>query len=434
MITCRGRLPKAFARTLASRGFRRLTPVQRAMLRLEADDRDLLVSAGTGSGKTVAFGLMLARRLTGACGRFRTAPGPRAVVVAPTRELAMQVRDELAWLFESTGARIGCCTGGSEMRAERSALAAGLDVVVGTPGRLGAHLRRGALVGAHVDCVVLDEADHMLAPDFRAELDAVLSAFPAGRQTLLFSATVGPEVEALARGVQREALRIDLRDTSRFELQGVAVARGDREAAVVNLLRLHEARAAIVFCARRDSAGALAERLAGRGFAVAGLTGAMTQAGRNAALAALREGRARVCVATDLAARGFDLPGLDLVLHAELPGSADVLLHRSGRTGRAGRSGLAVLVVTPRERRRAEALAARAGLRIAWIPAPGPAAVEARDLDRMLAEVAGAEHGPEEAHAAARLLAILTPERLAAAYRRLWAAARPQPGSLTGGR
>ena len=149
------------------------------------------------------------------------------------------------------------------------------------------------------------------------------------------------------------------------------MARADREAAVVNLLRLHEARAAIVFCApARLGGGQLAERLAARGFAVAALSGAMSQAGRNAALAALREGRARVCVATDLAARGFDLPGLDLVLHAELPGSAEVLLHRSGRTGRAGRPGLAVLVATPRERRRAEALAERAGLTIAWRPAP----------------------------------------------------------------
>ena len=203
-----------------------------------------------------------------------------------------------------------------------------------------------------------------------------------------------------------------------FELLGVAVPRADREAAVVNLLRLHEARAAIVFCARRELAGALAGRLAARGFAVATLSGAMSQAGRNAALAALREGRARVCVATDLAARGFDLPGLDLVLHAELPGSAETLLHRSGRTGRAGRPGLAVLVATHGERRRAQALAARAGLGIDWVPAPDPGAVADRDFERMLAD-AGADPAPGEAAAAARLLALLAPERIAAAYQRL---------------
>ena len=218
-----------------------------------------------------------------------------------------------------------------------------------------------------------------------------------------------------------------------FVLQGVAVAAADRETAVVNLLRLHEARAAIVFCGRRDSAGALAERLAARGFAVTALSGALTQAGRNAALAALREGRARVCVATDLAARGFDLPGLDLVLHADLPGSAEILLHRSGRTGRAGRGGLAVLVATPAERRRAEVLAARAGLAIAWVPAPGRAEIVARDLERM-AEEADGEPDPDEMAAAARLLAAHGAERIAAAYRRLWVSSRPAAGTLSGGR
>ena len=237
----------------------------------------------------------------------------------------------------------------------------------------------------------------------------------------------------MARGLQRDALRLDLGRAPGFELLGVAVPRADREAAVVNLLRLHDARVAIVFCARRESAGALAGRLAARGFAVATLSGAMSQAGRNAALAALREGRARVCVATDLAARGFDLPGLDLVLHAELPGSAETLLHRSGRTGRAGRPGLAVLVATHGERRRAQALAARAGLGIDWVPAPDPGAVADRDFERMLAD-AGADPAPGEAAAAARLLALLAPERIAAAYQRLWASTRPAPGVLAGRR
>jgi ATP-dependent RNA helicase DeaD len=139
-------------------------------------------------------------------------------------------------------------------------------------------------------------------------------------------------------------------------------------------------------------------------------------------------------VATDLAARGFDLPGLELVLHADLPGSAELLLHRSGRTGRAGRGGLAVLVVTPGERRRAEALASRAGLRISWVPAPDRAEIVARDLERMLAEAAEGERDADDAAAAARLLDAHGAEAIAAAYRRLWASARPAPGRLTGGR
>ena len=280
MITCQGQLPKAFARALLARGYRRLTPVQRAVLRVEAADADLLVSARTGSGKTVAFGLALARRLVGPDGRVAPAAGPRALVVTPTRELAMQVRSELGWLFEGTGARIGCLTGGADRRAERAALAAGLDLVVGTPGRLrrppGGRGARGRLVG----CVVLDEADGMLEPGFRAELDAVLGALPPGRQTLLFSATVGPEVETLARRVQRGALRLDIGGPAPapgLVLQAVPVAAADAEAAIVNLLRLHEAPAALVFCSRREAVARLARRLAGRGFQVVALSGALSQ-------------------------------------------------------------------------------------------------------------------------------------------------------------
>ena len=435
MITCQGQLPKAFARALLARGYRRLTPVQRAVLRVEAADADLLVSARTGSGKTVAFGLALARRLVGPDGRVAPAAGPRALVVTPTRELAMQVRSELGWLFEGTGARVGCLTGGADRRAERAALAAGLDLVVGTPGRLGDHLADGALEAGSVGCVVLDEADGMLEPGFRAELDAVLGALPPGRQTLLFSATVGPEVETLARRVQRGALRLDIGGPAPapgLVLQAVPVAAADAEAAIVNLLRLHEAPAALVFCSRREAVARLARRLAGRGFQVVALSGALSQRSRNLAVAAMRDGRARVCVATDLAARGMDLPGLDLVLHADLPASAELLLHRCGRTGRAGRAGLAILVVPPGQRRRARALIARAGLAAEWIAPPGPAEVAARDVERMLEAVA--RPGPGAAAAVARLLAAHRPERIAAAFARLWGLARPAPAELGGRR
>jgi ATP-dependent RNA helicase DeaD len=432
MITCQGRLPKAFARTLMARGYRRLTPVQRAILRIEAADADLLVSARTGSGKTVAFGLALARRLVGP--DAGEAAGPRALVVVPTRELAMQVEGELRWLFEGTGVRIGCCTGGADLRAERDALAGGLDVVVGTPGRLCDHLRQGALVASGVAAVVLDEADQMLGADFRDEIGALVHALPERRQVLMFSATVGPEVEALAARFQSNTLRIELgRPEGDFRLQGVAVSPADRERAIVNLLRLHEAQAAIVFCGRRETVAQLTHRLSGRGFKVVALSGALSQRNRNAALAAMREGRARVCVATDLAARGVDLPGLDLVLHADLPMNAEALLHRSGRTGRAGRVGYAVLIVPRTQRRRATALAARAGIGIDWVAAPDRAAVLARDLERMLAEAGDGTPDIEELAAAAGLLSVHGAERIAAAYRRLWSAARPAPEVLRGG-
>ncbi len=434
MITCHGRLPKALARSLAARGYRRLTPVQRAVLRVEAADADLLVSARTGSGKTVAYGLALARRLFDPA--FAGPGGPRALVVTPTRELALQVREELAWLFGGTGVRIGCCTGGTDPRADRAALAAGVEVVVGTPGRLRDHIGQGVLAVSGIGCVVLDECDDMLDRDFRAELEAVLGALPAGRQTLMFSATIGPPVEALAQRFQTGAVRIDVEAGHRagaLTLQGVVVAPGDREAAVVNLLRLHEARAALVFAERRQTVTALAAALAGRGFGAVALSGALSQDERNAAVAAMRRGRARVCVATDLAARGIDLPGLDLVVHAELPGSAETLLHRSGRTGRAGRCGRAVLVVARGEERRARALAARAGLEIDWIAAPGPLEVGVRDRERMRADPAlAAPLSAGEIATAADLLGVHGPERVAGAFVRLWTAARPAAAEIAG--
>jgi ATP-dependent RNA helicase DeaD len=429
MITCRGQLPRAFARVLFARGYRKLTPVQRAVLRTPDPASDLLVSARTGSGKTLAFGLALARRLLDADGRLPGPTEPRALVVAPTRELARQVAAELGRLFASAGARVGCLTGGADRRGERAALAAGLDLVVGTPGRLCDHIARGALRTGSVGCVVIDEADELLAAGFQAELDALFAALPAARQTLLFSATVGPAVEALARGIQRGAIRIAIEPPPRpgVALQAVLVAPGDEEAAIVNLLRLHEPPAALVFCTRREAVARLARRLAARGFAVVELSGALNQPSRDRAVAAMREGRSRVCVATDLAARGLDLPGLDLVLHADLPASPEALLHRSGRTGRAGRPGLAVLVVPPGRRRRARTLAARAGLSPEWVTPPGAPEILARDLERMLAEIA--RPGPD-ARPAASLLALHAPERIAAAFARLWAAARPAPAPL----
>ena len=410
--------------------------MQRAVLRVEAADRDLLVSAGTGSGKTVAFGLMLARRLIGAGGRMPWAAGPRAIVVVPTRELAMQVRDELAWLFAGSGARIGCCTGGSDLRAERAALAAGLDIVVGTPGRLGGP---SAARGARTGQVRLRGARRG-GPDAGRGLPRPSSrrcwrALPAGRQTLMFSATVSAGGRGSWRGGSSATRCGSTCGAARgFELQGVAVAPGGpggggrqpaaaaRGAGGDRLLR------------PAGVGGALAERLAARGFAVAALSGALSQAGRNAALAALREGRARVCVATDLAARGFDLPGLDLVLHAELPGSAEMLLHRSGRTGRAGRGGLAVLVVTP-------ARAAAGG----GAGGAGGADASPGCRRRTGATVAGARPradagrggGPSRRPRRRRwrrgCWRRMAPERIAAAYRRLWASVRPAPGALTGG-
>src|SRR5690606_12708764 len=189
------------------RGYTDPTPVQAAVLGAPAD-RDLLVSAQTGSGKTVAFGLALATRLLGDAARFDKPGAPRALIVTPTRELAQQVHRELAWLFAETGARLTTCVGGMDPRREQHALAHGVHIVVGTPGRLCDHLERGALVLARIDAVVLDEADEMLDMGFREDLERLLDAAPTERRTLMFSATIPKPIATLAKRYQNDALRI----------------------------------------------------------------------------------------------------------------------------------------------------------------------------------------------------------------------------------
>ncbi len=431
-------VPDTLAHALAERGYVVPTPVQQAVAEVSPRRRDMLVSAPTGSGKTLAFGIALSQTVLGQDGHAPGIGPPRAMVIVPTRELAHQVRGELGWLFGGAGARVVCCTGGMDMRAERADLQAGCAIVVGSPGRLRDHIERGALDTAGLGCIVLDEADDMLDMGFRDDLEFLLSAAGPERQTLMFSATLTAAIEGLASQFQRDAVRIHVpwleEGAAQVWFEGVAVAPNDRENAIVNLLRVHEARGAIVFCATREAVAHLASRLDNRGFKVVALSGALPQRERNAAMAAMRDGRARVCVATDLAARGIDLPRLDLVIHADLPSSHAVLTHRSGRTGRAGCDGLAVLVVAHTERRRAEMLIRRAGVSIDWVQPPGPEAVQTRDEARMVAgpDFAAAPNALESA-AARRLVARFDAEALAVAYLRSYAAAHPAPELLIGG-
>src|SRR3954465_2727797 len=202
-------LPPLLGEALAARGYAAPTPVQAAVLEPEANGRDLIVSAQTGSGKTVAFGMAMAPDLLGEDGRVIPTREPAALIVAPTRELALQVSRELIWLYGPAGARIATCVGGMDASKERRALAQGTHVVVGTPGRLRDHLERGALDLSKLEVVVLDEAEEMLDMGFREELEEILDATPAGRRTLLFSATMPRPIVALARRYQKDALRIE---------------------------------------------------------------------------------------------------------------------------------------------------------------------------------------------------------------------------------
>ena len=427
-------LPAALAQAIAARGYDTPTSVQAEVLADKAAGRDLLVSAQTGSGKTVAFGLAMAAQLIESDLLVPTR-SPLALVIAPTRELALQVGRELQWLYQGAYATVTTCVGGMDPSRERRALSSGAHIVVGTPGRLRDHLERGALDVSGLRVVVLDEADEMLDMGFREDLEQILDATPGERRTLMFSATIPKPIVALARTYQRDALRIETVDAGRghgdIAYQAMSVAPADIEHAVVNLLRYHEADTAMLFCATRDNVRHLHASLVDRGFAVVALSGEHSQSERNQALQALRDRRARVCVATDVAARGLDLPSLSLVVHVELPRDAEALQHRSGRTGRAGKKGTAVLVVPYPRRRRVEMMLRGARIETQWIDAPTPEMIAARDRDRLMTTLLGeVEVDDEDRALGARLLAERSPEDIAAALVRAHRAALPVPEEL----
>jgi ATP-dependent RNA helicase DeaD len=427
-------LHPALQRALSDQGYSEPTPVQEAVLAAEPG-RDLLVSAQTGSGKTVAFGLAAGAELLGEAEAFGEAGAPLALVIAPTRELAQQVQRELTWLYGPARARVCACVGGMDPRREQRALAAGCHIVVGTPGRLRDHLERGALDISTLRIVVLDEADEMLDLGFREDLEFILDAAPTERRSLLFSATLAKEITGLARRYQRDALRIDTTTRSQphgdIEYRAVRVAPNDVEHAVVNVLRYFESPGALVFCATREGVRRLHGKLVERGFSAVALSGELSQNERSHALQALRDGRARVCVATDVAARGLDLPDLGLVIHADLPTNRAGLLHRSGRTGRAGRKGVSVLVVPYTRRRQAETLLGHTHADVAWGGAPTADEIRVRDQERLMADPIFSEEPAEEDQAlAALLLARRTPEELATALARLHRQSMPAPETL----
>ena len=423
------------ARALAERNFDRLTQVQTAVLADDAAGRDLLVSAQTGSGKTVAYGLALANNLLDGAERFERAAAPLALIVAPTRELALQVHRELAWLYQYADARVVSCVGGMDPRREQRELAAGAHIVVGTPGRLCDHLRRGRLDVSELKAIVLDEADEMLDLGFREDMEFILKATPDDRRTLLFSATLPRGIVALAKEYQQSAFRVEVAGDegghADIEYRAIRIAAGDVEHAVVNILRFYESPSALVFCNTREAVRHLQATLLERGFSVVALSGELTQNERTQALQALRDGRARVCVATDVAARGIDLPNLDLVIHADIPNDPEVMQHRSGRTGRAGRKGVSIILVPPARRRRAEVLLNLAGIDTVWGLAPQPDEIRKLDQERMLKDALFSEETtPEDLTLAQALLAERSAEDIAAALARLYRARLPSPEDI----
>jgi len=430
-------LPPPLLAALTERGYAEPTAVQAAVLQPDTIGRDLLVSAQTGSGKTVAYGVAMAAEILGDAERLPPPGMPLALVVAPTRELAMQVQTELAWLYARAGGRVVVCVGGVDPVSERRALAQGAHIVVGTPGRLRDHLERGQLRPAALRAVVLDEADEMLDLGFREDLEAILETTPTTRRTLLFSATVPRAIAALARGYQRDAMRIAASGEGDqhgdIDYQALLIAPHEVERAVVNALRYYDSRSTLVFCTTRAAVNRLHANLVERGFAAVALSGELSQAERTRAMQGLRDGRARVCVATDVAARGIDLPDLALVIHAELPKDPETLLHRSGRTGRAGRKGISAMLVPHNRRRSAERLLLAARLKASWMPAPTAESIHAKDGERIVETAIGLlaeEPDAEDLALGKTLLEGRSPEALAALLVHVMRAPLPAPEEL----
>lgn len=437
------RLPNTLAAALSDRGYSRLTPVQTSVTDESLRGKDLLVSAQTGSGKTVGFGIAIAPDLLDGDGRFGRPAAPLAVLIAPTRELALQVRREFDWLFAQAGIVTASAVGGLDTRTERRALERGAHVVVATPGRLRDHAARGNVDLSALRAVVLDEADEMLDMGFAEDLEFILDKTPRDRRTLMFSATVPHGIAKLAQTHQKDdAERLVIGNTKTqhadISYSALNVAPSDIEKAIINVLIYHDAKTAIIFANTRSMVARLTAKFSNRGFKVVSLSGELSQAERGNAMQALRDGRAKVCVATDVAARGIDLPGLDLVIHADLPSNAETLLHRSGRTGRAGRKGQSVLVVPGRHRSKAKRLLKAAKLEAEWRAPPSATEVIAKEEERIISSPASSEPlSPEEDIFAKRLLKDRTPEQIAAAYLRLYRehhsapeilGAAPEPG------
>lgn len=387
-------LPGPLKRALEARGFESLTPVQTAVLEAEAEGRDLQISSQTGSGKTVALGFVLASHLVEKARADQasesSAPrpkGPVALIIVPTRELATQVCSELRWLLsEIPNASVASVTGGTPIFRDRQVLSRGPQVLVGTPGRLLDHVSNGALELGSVCELVLDEADQMLDMGFREELEGILDTTPSTRRTHMVSATFPAGILHLAERYQSSPFTIEgtrLGEANRdIEHIGHFVHGHDRYAALVNLLLLADGERTLVFIKQRAEALALAEQLEADGFAALPLSGELAQSQRTRTLAAFRSGGAHVLVATDVAARGLDVPDVTMVVHTAPPMDSQVYTHRSGRTGRAGMRGKSVLFTPPSRRRKVERLMGEAGVRIEWQPVPEAAQVKAELAER----------------------------------------------------
>jgi ATP-dependent RNA helicase DeaD len=379
-------LADALVTAVTGLGYEEPTPVQRETIPLLLSGRDMLAQAATGTGKTAAFALPMLHRLLGgpSTGRRRT----RGLVLVPTRELAMQVAEAVHKYARGSGLGVVPVYGGASMQQQTRALDRGAEVVVATPGRALDHLRRRSLDLSDIEVLVLDEADEMLDMGFAEDLEAILEATPATRQTALFTATMPPRIVTIAHKHLKTPERVTIAQEKtaagklpRVRQVAYTVARANKVAALQRVLDIESPPSALVFCRTRLEVDTLVETLDAHGYRAEALHGGMQQRQRDAVMSRFRSAKADLLVATDVAARGLDIEQLSHVFNFDLPSSPDVYVHRIGRTGRAGREGTAITLLEPREHRLLKTIQSLTRQKIEVCALPTVADLRARRLE-----------------------------------------------------
>ncbi len=383
-------LAPTLLQTLSTLGYEEPTPIQQEAIPLLLAGRDVFGQAATGTGKTAAFALPMLQRLKlGERQAFETS----ALVLVPTRELAVQVAEAVHTYGKAMGVSVLPIYGGQDIGLQLRRLKHGLDVVVATPGRALDHLRRKTLKVNHVSLVVLDEADEMLDMGFADDLEAILTELPKERQTALFSATLPPRIAKIADGHLNNPARLKIRSP---KAAGVApkvretayfVSRGQKTAALGRVLDLEAPRSAIVFCRTRTEVDTLTDTLTGLGFRAEALHGGLNQEQRDRVLKRFKAGTTETLVATDVAARGLHVDKLSHVINFDLPASPEAYVHRIGRTGRAGQEGVAISFADPREHRLIKNIERVTGQKIAMAAVPSASDLRARKLELLQASL-----------------------------------------------
>ncbi|MCW2998371.1 MAG: ATP-independent helicase [Solirubrobacterales bacterium] len=369
---------------LSTLGYEEPTPIQREAIPPVIKGRDLLGQAATGTGKTAAFALPILQRMPpGGKGQY-----PFALVLVPTRELAVQVSEAVHKYGKDLGARVLPIYGGQPVGRQLKALGRGVDVVVATPGRALDLIRRNTLRLEGLQMVVLDEADEMLDMGFAEDIEAILETTPEGRQTVLFSATMPSRIDKMARKHLRDPVRIQIErattaagEAPQVRQNAFIVSRFHKPAALGRVLDVEQPTAAIVFCRTRDQVDQLTETLNGRGHRAEALHGGMTQEQRDRVMSRLRNGTAELLVATDVAARGLDIDTLTHVVNYDVPAAPEAYVHRIGRVGRAGREGVAITLAEPREHRMLKSIERVTKQKITIEKVPTVADLHARRLE-----------------------------------------------------